>query len=147
MRALAERVAEQLAPLGYAVAPQEVRALSGAVKDGAYTAALRTGYSQLAGDAYFWLKLWLSRDGRANPGPSYINPDLDALLDSYQCEIQPVRRQACRRQIDTLLATEVPHVFLLFVPLILVARKGMLANLERDPNNEYFIGRGGMTHG
>jgi peptide/nickel transport system substrate-binding protein len=147
MRALARQIAEQLAPLGYAISPQEVPALSGAVKDGTYTAALRTGYSQLTGDAYFWLKLWLSRDGRANPGPSYVNPNLDSLLEEYRCETQPLRRQAYWRQIDALLATEVPHVFLLFVPLILVGRPSMLRNLVGDPNNEYFIGQGGITHG
>ena len=142
MCALAARIAEQLAPLGYAITPQEVPALSGAVKDGAYAAALRTGYSQLTGDPYFWLKLWLSQDGRANPGPSYVNPDLDALLDDYASETQPHRRQAYRRRIDALLTDDVPHVFLVFVPLILVARQGRLASLTRDPNNEYFVSGG-----
>jgi peptide/nickel transport system substrate-binding protein len=140
MTALAARIAEQLAPLGFAITPQEVPALSGAVKDGAYTAALRTSYSQLTGDPFFWLKLWLTRDGRANPGPSYINPRLDTLLDQYSCETGAAQRQAYRRQIHAILAAEFPHIFLLFVPLILVARQGTLRHLIRDPNNEYFVG-------
>jgi peptide/nickel transport system substrate-binding protein len=140
MRALAARIAEQLAPLGYAVTPCEVPALSVAVKEGAYNAALRTSYSQLTGDPYFWLKLWLSRGGRANPGPSYVNPELDQMLEDYRAETDATQRRVFRRQLDTLLATDVPHVLLVFMPLILVARRGLLRALVNDPNNEYFIG-------
>jgi peptide/nickel transport system substrate-binding protein len=140
MRALAHAIAAQLALLGYAIRPQEVPALSGAVKDGAYVAALRTGYSQLTGDPYFWLKLWLSKDGRANPGPSYANPDLDRLLVDYGRETQGPPREEFRNRVDTLLTTDVPHVLLMFMPLILVARKGILpADFVGDPNSEYFV--------
>src|SRR5262249_51239205 len=117
MRAFAARIAEQLAPLGYAVTPCEVPALSVAVKEGAYNAALRTSYSQLTGDPYFWLKLWLSSGGRANPGPSYVNPELDQMLEDYRAETDATQRRVFRRQLDTLLATDVPHVLLVFMPL------------------------------
>jgi peptide/nickel transport system substrate-binding protein len=140
MTALATHIASQLASLGYEVTPREVPSLSGAVKDGAYTAALRTSYSQLTGDPEFWLRLWLAHGGRANPGPSYANPDLDQLLGDYRRETDSARRRAYRHQLYALLAADLPHIFLLFVPLILVGRHGLLRSLIPDPNNEYFVG-------
>jgi ABC-type transport system substrate-binding protein len=141
MAALARAVQRQFAPLGYDVRIEEVAALSAAIKDGAYTSALRTSYAQLTGDPYFWLKLWLARGGRVNQGPTYCNPHFDSALDRYARTIDPADRPERWQEIETILKADVPHIFLVWAPLIVVARVNQVRGLEVDPNNEYFIHR------
>jgi ABC-type transport system substrate-binding protein len=141
MAALARAVQRQLAPVGYDIRIQEVAALSAAIKDGAYTSALRTSYAQLSGDPFFWLKLWLARDGRVNQGPTYCNPRFDIALDQYSRAIGAETRRERWQEIEAILETDVPHIFLVWAPLIVVARANRLRGLELDPNNEYFVDR------
>jgi peptide/nickel transport system substrate-binding protein len=140
LAALARAIKSQLSPLGYEINIEPVAALSAAVKDGAYAAAIRTSYAHLTGDPYFWLRLWLASGGRVNPGPSYFNPEFDRALDEYRCEIAADQRQARWRAIESILAVDVPHIYLAWAPLILVARQGVVGGFKVDPNNEYFIG-------
>jgi peptide/nickel transport system substrate-binding protein len=142
MAALARAVRRQLAPLGYDIRIEEVAALSAAIKDGAYTSALRTSYAQLTGDPFFWLKLWLASGGRVNQGPTYRNPHFDVALDRYSRAIGSAHRQERWQEIEAILKADVPHIFLVWAPLIVVARANRLRGLELDPNNEYFIDGG-----
>ena len=146
MAALARAVQHQLAPLGYDIRIEEVAALSAAIKDGAYTSALRTSYAQLTGDPFFWLKLWLASGGRVNQGPTYRNPDFDIALDHYRRALSFESRHARWQGIETILRADVPHIFLVWSPLIVVARANRVRGLQLDPNNEYFIdGRMAVT--
>jgi peptide/nickel transport system substrate-binding protein len=139
MAALARAVQRQLAPLGYDIRIEEVAALSAAIKDGAYISALRTSYAQLTGDPVFWLKLWLASGGRVNQGPTYCNPHFDSALDRYSRAIGAEDRHARWREIETILAADVPHIFLVWAPLIVVARASTLRGFVPNANNEYFI--------
>jgi ABC-type transport system substrate-binding protein len=139
MAALARAVRDQLAPLGYAIHVQEVAALSAAIKDGAYVSALRTSYAQLSGDPYFWLSLWLKTGGRVNQGPTYSNPDFDTKLEAYRMAITAQEKQNRWNAVEAILKDDVPHIFLVWAPLIVVARKNVLDGYIPDPNNHYFI--------
>jgi peptide/nickel transport system substrate-binding protein len=139
MAALARAVRGQLAPLGYEINIQEVAALSVAIKDGAYTSALRTSYAQLSGDPYFWLKLWLASGGRVNQGPTYRNPRFDDALDQYCRAVDAAGRRDRWRAIEMILKADVPHIFLVWAPLIVVARANRVRGVDLDPNNEYFV--------
>jgi peptide/nickel transport system substrate-binding protein len=139
MAALARAVQQQLALLGYDIRIEEVAALSAAIKDGAYTSALRTSYAQLTGDPFFWLRLWLASGGRVNQGPTYCNPRFDVALDQYSRAIGSENRRERWQEIEAILKADVPHIFLVWAPLIVVARANRLRGLELDPNNEYFI--------
>ncbi len=139
MAALARAVQRQLKPLGYDVRIEQVAALSAAIKDGAYTSALRTSYAQLSGDPFFWLKLWLARGGRVNQGPTYCNPKFDGALEQYGRAIGAQDRRARWQELEAILQADVPHIFLVWAPLIVVSRAGRLRGLELDPNNEYFV--------
>jgi ABC-type transport system substrate-binding protein len=146
MAALAHAIQRQLAPLGYDIRIEEVAALSAAIKDGAYTSALRTSYAHLTGDPFFWLKLWLASGGRVNQGPTYRNPDFDIALERYGRALSFEHRHARWQDIEAILRTDVPHIFLVWAPLIVVARANRVRNLHLDPNNEYFIdGRMALT--
>jgi peptide/nickel transport system substrate-binding protein len=142
MAALARALRDQLAPLGYAIEVQEVAALSAAIKDGAYVSALRTSYAQLSGDPYFWLSLWLKTGGRVNQGPTYTNPDFDAKLNAYRMAISAQEKQDCWNDVEAILKDDVPHIFLVWAPLIVVARKHVLNGYTPDPNNHYFVDAG-----
>jgi peptide/nickel transport system substrate-binding protein len=139
MAALARAVRGQLAPLGYDIRIEEVAALSAAIKDGAYTSALRTSYAQLTGDPFFWLKLWLASGGRINQGPTYCNPLFDVALEQYGRAIGAASRHEHWQEIEAILKADVPHIFLVWAPLIVVARANRLRGFVPDPNNEYFI--------
>jgi ABC-type transport system substrate-binding protein len=139
MAAPARAVKRQLAPLGYDIRIEDVAALSAAIKDGAYTSALRTSHAQLSGDPLFWLKLWLASGGRVNQGPTYCNPRFDDALDRYGRAIDPTDRRARWDDIEAILKADVPHIFLVWAPLIVVARANRVRGIERDPNNEYFV--------
>jgi peptide/nickel transport system substrate-binding protein len=139
LAALARAIKHQLAPLGYDITIESVAALSAAVKDGAYSAAIRTSYAHLTGDPYFWLSLWFASGGRVNPGPSYLNPEFDRALEQYRREIAPDQRRARWRAIESILAHDVPHIYLVWAPLIIVGRPGTTSGFVADPNNEYFI--------
>jgi len=139
MAALARAVKRQLAPLGYDIRVEHVAALSMAIKGGAYTAALRTSYAQLTGDPFFWLKLWLARGGRVNQGPTYDNQALEDALDRYSRAIASEDRHSRWQDIEAILKADVPHIFLVWAPLIVVARADRVRGFELDPNNEYFV--------
>ena len=139
MAALARAVRAQLAPLGYEITIEDVAALSLAIKDDAYMSALRTSYAQLSGDPYFWLKLWLASGGRVNQGPTYCNPRFDDALDRYSRAVDAGSRRERWQEIETILQADVPHIFLVWAPLIVVARANRVRGIDLDPNNEYFV--------
>jgi ABC-type transport system substrate-binding protein len=101
--------------------------------------ALRTSYAQLSGDPYFWLKLWLASGGRVNQGPTYCNPRFDDALDHYSRAIDAGSRRERWQEIEAIMQADVPHIFLVWAPLIVVARANRVRGIDLDPNNEYFV--------
>jgi peptide/nickel transport system substrate-binding protein len=138
MTALAGAIARQLRPLGVEAVVQEVPNIVTQTTDGNFLAAMRSINSLVTGDPYFLLRAMLGKGGRTNTG-DYSSPPVEELLDELQVETEPARRQALSQSIQTIQATDVPNVFLLFTPIIMAMRKGKLRGFVPDPNNEYLI--------
>jgi len=60
-------------------------------------------------------------------------------LDRYARTIDPAGRHERWQEIETILKADVPHIFLVWAPLVVIARASRVHGLESHPNNEYFV--------
>jgi peptide/nickel transport system substrate-binding protein len=80
----------------------------------------------------------LATRGQFNYG-KYSNPQVDTLLAQMQGEIDPVKRQALSKQIQEVIKTDVPALYLVASPLAYAYKKGKVKNLTVHPNDVYLI--------
>lgn len=138
MTTLAHAIADQLRPFGFDITVDEQPNIVAATKDGNFTASMRSINSLVTGDPYFLLRAMLSEGGRSNQG-GYLNPDVERLLDCLRVETNPAGRQDISAQLQETQRHDVSNVFLFFVPITLVSKRGTLPGFEPDWNNEYLI--------
>jgi len=53
--------------------------------------------------------------------------------------IDPAGRHERWQEIETILKADVPHIFLVWAPLVVIARASPVHGLESHPNNESFV--------
>jgi peptide/nickel transport system substrate-binding protein len=137
---LAEGLQRQLRALGYDVRVQqeELSEFHRQTRDGTFAASMSASIALLTGDPWFLMRVRLASDGRANPG-SYASARFDSELEVMGRAIDPAERRASWRRLQSILAKDVPRILLVFLPNIVVTRRGRLQNLVPHPNNEYFI--------
>jgi peptide/nickel transport system substrate-binding protein len=135
---MAEAIRQQLRPLGFDVRVTEVANIGIQTKYGDFDAAMRSINTLISGDPYFLLAITLGKDGRENTG-NYFNAEVERLLVELHAEREPATRQALSRAIQQELRRDVPNVFLLVSPLIIVTRKGRVTGFEAHPFTQYFI--------
>ena len=135
---LARAVQKQLRPLGYEVAVEDVPTIVKYLQQGEFEMAMRGINTLPTGDPYFLLRAMLARDGRTNLG-KYLNPRVEELLDDLRHETEPTRREAFSRQIQQIVASDVPNVFLAFTPITIVTPRGKLRGFLPGSNTEYLI--------
>ena len=74
-----------------------------------------------------------------NQGAKHCNPHFDSALDRYARTIDPAGRHERWQEIETILKADVPHIFLVWAPLVVIARASRVHGLESHPNNESFV--------
>src|SRR5262249_2161524 len=107
-------------------------------RDAGVQASMSASIAMLTGDPWFLMRVRLASDGRANSG-TYSSTDFDRELQRMGREIDPTARRDTWRRLQAILAKDVPHLLLVYLPNVVVTRRGHVANLTPDPNNQYFI--------
>lgn len=71
----------------------------------------------------------------------YSNAQVEALVDKLRGEADPTQRQTISRQVQELVKSEVPNIYLAAPPIITAARKGKVRGFTPHPDDLYFIDR------
>jgi peptide/nickel transport system substrate-binding protein len=136
---LAHGAARQLRELGYEVCVrEEPLAEFHKVRDTGVAASMSASIAMLTGDPWFLMRVRLVSDARANPG-TYTSSRFDRELSTMASTIDPTQRRESWRRLQGILAYDAPRLLLVFLPNIVVTRRGRIAKVPADPNNQYFI--------
>jgi len=138
---VARVIASQLARVGIAVdlRPYEWGTFFDDLKNGNFQICTLQWAELEEPDIMHWIfhskRIPGPKQSGANRG-GYSNPRVDELLDRGQGEVDVEKRKATYREIQKILADELPYVFLWHEDNIAVGRKS-LQNLELMPNAKF----------
>jgi peptide/nickel transport system substrate-binding protein len=136
---LAIAIQAQLKALGYEMQVREVQSINDELAKGEYDASMYSLNTLYTGDPYFHYNIMFAQDGTYNFTKTPI-PGMDALLTQLREAADPARRQAISRQIQEVVRTNVPALYLISAPLIYAYNKAKVADFTPDPQDQYFIG-------
>jgi peptide/nickel transport system substrate-binding protein len=128
----------QLKPLGYDIQIQQVQNIKDGTKDANFDAAMGSTNALVTGDVLTYYTQTLTRDGTNNYS-RYVIPSVPPLIDQLRAETDPTRQQTLSHQIQELVKSEVPYVFLVVPPVTVATKKGAVNGLVLHPNDIYLI--------
>jgi ABC-type transport system substrate-binding protein len=92
----------------------------------------------VTGDVLTYYTQILTKDGTNNYS-RYVIPQVPPLLNQLRAEADQTKQQALSHQIQDLVKSEVPYVFLVVPPVTVAMKKGGVTGLVLHPNDIYLI--------
>ena len=105
---------------------------------GDWDAAIISFNTLPTGDPAYMFNLTLARGGQYNWN-GYLNPRADALVDQLRGEADPAKRAALVREVQEVVKADIPTIYLLVRPAIVVYRKEQARDFRLHPNDLYLI--------
>lgn len=133
-------IQNQLKPLGYDIKVQEVRDITAQLSSKDFDAAMYSINAGVNGDPQYMFGATLVKGGSYNYG-AYDNPQLDSLYTELQAEPDQAKRNALSLQMQDIVKSDVPNLYLISAPLIAAYKKGTIGGFTPYPNDLYLIDR------
>jgi peptide/nickel transport system substrate-binding protein len=128
----------QLKPFGYDIQIQQVQNIKDGTKDANFDAAMGSTNALVTGDVLTYYTQILTKDGTNNYA-RYVIPQVPPLIDQLRAETDPAKQQALSQQVQNLVKSEVPYVFLVVPPVTTAMKNGKVKGLVLHPNDIYLM--------
>lgn len=135
---MAVAIQGQLKPLGYDIKVVEEVNVTDRLDTTNFDAVMSSVDTLRSGDPQFFENALLIKGANSNLG-GYSNPQVDALLAQLGAEVDPAKRQALSRQIQEVVKTDVPALFLAATPIVTAFKKGKVQGFVPHFSDLYFI--------
>ncbi len=135
---MATAMQAQLKTIGYDVQVRELQQIDPELQKAEYDASMYSINTLITGDPLYFYNVTLGKASIYNY-PKYEIPGLEPLLAQLRDEADPAKRQTISRQMQELVKTETPIMYIAAAPLIFAYKKDKVRDFVPHPNDLYFI--------
>jgi peptide/nickel transport system substrate-binding protein len=136
LTAMATAIQAQLKTVGVSVKVEEVQDIVKTIEKGEFQASMFSVGVQT--DPQYMPGVTLIKGGSFNYG-GYQNEQVEALFATLTTEADIAKRNALATQIQEVVKTDTPNIYLAVPPLITAYRKGSVSNFTPHPSDLYLI--------
>lgn len=126
----------QLKAAGIEVKVDEVKDIAVQIKDGDFQASMFS--IGIQADPQYVPGVTLVKGGSFNYG-GYSNTNMEALFEQLKIEGDLAKRQSIAKQIQEVVKTDTPNLYLAIPPLITAYKKGKVTGYIQHPDDLYII--------
>jgi peptide/nickel transport system substrate-binding protein len=131
-------IQSQVKPLGVAVDVKEVQNIGDATKGANFDAAMKSNNMLPTANPLYEYNRLIGKGGGDNAG-NYVSQQVEDLLTQMRVELDPAKSAALSRQVQEIVKTDVPVVFLTATPITAALRKSKVRGYVPHPNDSYLI--------